>query len=88
MGSLSQVDLLIITGLQAGSPEQTASAKSTSLCPLSVLFCLSALIKAQECCLFMFLQRADSSSEANSSDIQLEESIPLVFVVDHLNRLW
>lgn len=48
VGSLGRVDLLIITGLQAGSPEQRASTNSTSLCPHSVLFCFSALIKAQE----------------------------------------
>lgn len=67
------MDLLTITGLQLGSPEQRITAKSTSLCT-QPLFCPSALISTQVCCVLMFLQYTDSSSEAKSSEIQLTQS--------------
>ncbi len=77
VGRLSQADLLIITGLHVVSSEQRSTTKSTSLCPQS-LFCLSALIKAQVCCLLMFLQYTDSSSKAKTFQNSTEGAASLL----------
>lgn len=76
--SLSQADLLIITG------RPCRESRTKNHChkhkPLSTIFVLLLCTHqdTEVCCLLMFLEHTDSSSEAKSSEIQLKE--PRLFV--------